>query len=109
MYKKLAIALMGLLAAGAASAATIEMKVHGLVCGFCAQGIEKSLRKHPATAEVTVSLESQLVAVTTRDGSDISDAELRKSIEEAGYELKTVTRTERKMSEIRDELKRSTN
>ena len=39
------------------------MKVYGLVCGFCAQGIEKTLRKNPATADVVVSLENKLVAV----------------------------------------------
>ena len=33
-------------------AATIEMNVNGLVCAFCAQGIEKQLRKFPATPEV---------------------------------------------------------
>jgi len=45
------------------SAATIEMTVNGLVCAFCAQGIEKKLKKFPATAEVVVNLEHRLVAV----------------------------------------------
>ena len=45
------------------------MKVYGLVCGFCAQGIEKTLRKNPATADVVVSLENKLVAIATRDGT----------------------------------------
>ena len=50
-------------AAASAGAATIEMSVNGLVCAFCAQGIEKKLRKLPATADVVVSLERRLVAV----------------------------------------------
>ena len=37
-----------LLASASARAATIEMAVNGLVCAFCAQGIEKQLRKFPA-------------------------------------------------------------
>ena len=49
-----------------ATADTIEMKVYGLVCGFCAQGIEKTLRKNPATEDVVVSLEDKLVAIATR-------------------------------------------
>ena len=39
-----------------ASAQTIEMDVNGLVCAFCAQGIEKSLKAFPATGAFFVSL-----------------------------------------------------
>ena len=38
-----------LLAAGVAQAKTIKMEVHGLVCAFCAQGIEKKLRSMAPT------------------------------------------------------------
>ena len=48
--------------------ATIEMTVNGLVCGFCAQGIEKTLRKNAATDDVFVSLENRLVAIATKAG-----------------------------------------
>ena len=53
-------------------ARTIEVEVNGLVCAFCAQGIEKTLRRLPATDDVFVSLEHRLVAIATRDGTDIS-------------------------------------
>lgn len=104
MKRSFVLAIALTLAAAAAQATTIEMKVFGMVCGFCAQGIEKSLRKHPATADVTVSLEHQLVAITTREGVDIPDADLRKTIEESGYDLKSITRTQRSMTEIRGQL-----
>jgi periplasmic mercuric ion binding protein len=104
MKRSLILAVALTLATATAQATTIEMKVFGMVCGFCAQGIEKSLRKYPATADVTVSLEHQLVAITTRDGTDIPDADLHKTIEEAGYDLKSVTRTQRSMNEIRGQL-----
>jgi copper chaperone CopZ len=95
--------LIGLLAltASLASAETIEMKVHGLVCGFCAQGVETMLRKLPATAEVLVSLEEKLVVVVTREGSSLSNAELTKAINDAGYDLKVIMRTQRTVDEIR--------
>lgn len=109
MKKLLLSATLLTLVSFSTHATTIEMKVYGMVCGFCAQGIEKNLRRYPATADVTVSLESQVVAVSTRDGADITDAELRKTIEEAGYELKSVARTQRTMSEIRGELARAKN
>jgi mercuric ion binding protein len=88
-----------------ASAGTIEMKVYGLVCGFCAQGIEKTLRKNPATADVVVSLENKLVAIGTKEGADISDAELTKSLTDAGYDVKKIERTQRSLVEIRESLK----
>src|SRR5690349_5653976 len=87
-----------------AQADTIEMKVHGMVCGFCAQGIEKALRKNPATADVVVNLENKLVAVSTHPDQDISDAELRKTITKAGYDVKNISRSQRTMAEIRGEF-----
>ena len=90
---------------GVAHAGTIEMKVYGLVCGFCAQGSEKTLRKNPATADVVVSLEDKLVAVATRDGADISDAELTRALTDSGYDVKGISRTQRSLEQIRAQLK----
>ena len=104
--KKLTIAAIACaLFSGVASAGTIEMKVYGLVCGFCAQGIEKTLRKNPATEDVVVSLENKLVAIGTRDGQDISDADLTTALTEAGYDVKAITRTQRPIAQIRASLK----
>jgi len=85
-------------------AATIEMHVNGLVCAFCAQGIEKKLRKFPATADVVVSLEQRLVAVALNDGQDIPDDELRKALTNAGYTVTTIQRTDTPMETIRSRL-----
>ena len=105
LKKLLGSMLVASLFAVSAQAGTIEMKVNGLVCGFCAQGIEKTLRKNPATADVVVSLENKLVAVATREGQDISDADITKALVDSGYDVKGITRTERKLDAIRAELK----
>jgi copper chaperone CopZ len=89
----------------AAYAGTIEMTVNGLVCGFCAQGIEKTLRKNPATAEVLVSLENRLVAIATKEGTDIADAELRKALTDAGYDVKAIERTDNSLAALRARIK----
>jgi copper chaperone CopZ len=107
MKKLLSFTFVALLANGAASAETIEMKVHGMVCGFCAQGIEKSLRKNPATSDVVVSLENKLVVVQTHDGQDFTDAALTKAIKDAGYDLKEITRSQRPMEEIRGQVRQA--
>ena len=101
--KKLTILVFALLSV-AVQADTIEMKVYGLVCGFCAQGIDKTLRKNPATADVLVSLEHKLVAISTREGQDIPDAELTKALTDSGYDVKGITRTNRSLDTIRAEI-----
>lgn len=90
-----------------ARAATIEMNVNGLVCAFCAQGIEKQLRKFPATADVVVSLEHKLVAIALKDGQDIPDADLRRALTNAGYSVKAIDRTETPISELRERIKQA--
>jgi copper chaperone CopZ len=100
--------ISALLAAAAGSGATtIEMTVNGLVCAFCAQGIEKKLKKLPATAEVLVNLEHRLVAVALKEGQDIPDAELRKALTDAGYTVKAILRFEVPIADVRERLKQA--
>ena len=103
--KSLFVIAIALVASAAAAAGTIELKVYGLVCSFCAQGIEKTLRKNAATEDVVVSLENQLVAIGTKAGQDIPDADLTKALTNAGYDVKAITRTGRTLPEIRASLK----
>ena len=104
MKKTITIVATLALMIGAAGADTIEMKVYGLVCAFCAQGIEKTLRKNPATEDVVVSLENRLVAISTKPGADIADAELKQALTDAGYDVKAIDRTKRSLAEIRASL-----
>ena len=73
-----------------ASARTIEVEVNGLVCAFCAQGIEKTLRRFPATDDVFVSLEHRLVAVSLKD---------------SGYDVVSIQRVDQPVAEIRQAAK----
>ena len=88
-----------------ASARTIEMDVNGLVCAFCAQGIEKSLKAFPATQAVFVSLEHRIVAVQLKNGADIDDAALRKALTDSGYTLVAVHRSDETLDAIRERVK----
>jgi mercuric ion binding protein len=78
-----------------------------LVCAFCAQGIEKKLKKFPAVSEIVVSLEHRLVAVALRDGQDISDDDLRKALKDAGYTVKSIARTDTPIALVRERLKQA--
>jgi copper chaperone CopZ len=98
---------LSLMSAGA-MAETIEMTVTGLVCAFCAQGIEKTLRKNPSVADVVVSLEDKLVAVEVVPGTNIPDQDLRSTLTDAGYDIKVINRTQTSVAKIRTRLKRPT-
>jgi copper chaperone CopZ len=98
-------AALAVLIVCSANAATIEMNVNGLVCAFCAQGIEKKLRKFPATADVLVSLEQRLVAVSLKENQDIPDEELRKALTNAGYTVTSIQRTDTPFEQVRARVK----
>lgn len=106
MYRSFLVALALLFASSGAVAGTIEMKVNGLVCAFCAQGIEKTLRKNPAVTDVVVSLQDRLVAIAVSPGKDIPDQDLRKALADSGYDVKAITRTQTSLGDIREHLKK---
>jgi cation transport ATPase len=53
---------------GVADADTIQATVNGMVCGFCATGIEKTFRAQPEVKAVDVDLENNLVTIQTKQG-----------------------------------------
>lgn len=84
-------------------ATTLDIEVHGLVCAFCAQGIEKKLRKEAATEDVYVSLEQHRVLVALKDGQDLADERLRELLEDAGYKLVDIQRREEPLAVLREQ------
>jgi copper chaperone CopZ len=104
MIKPLTMLLLLTFSAIHAQAETIEMKVNGLVCAFCAQGIEKTLRSHSETAGVLVDLDAGLVALTLKDDTKMSDATLRKDLTDSGYTVTEITRTNRSLVDIEKQL-----
>lgn len=75
-----------------AQAKPISVQVKGMVCGFCAQGIEKKFKALPEVEKVHVSLETKLVAVDTKEGKDITDDEIKKIVTDSGYEVVKIER-----------------
>jgi copper chaperone CopZ len=95
--------VMGLLVSTSVLANTsqsIEVKVNGLVCAFCAQGITKAFQSNDATDEVWVSLENQLVAIALKQDQDISDDEVTSTLTDAGYDVVSIERTDRTLAMI---------
>jgi copper chaperone CopZ len=77
---------------GSALAETIHTTVHGMVCAFCATGIEKTFRKQPEVAGVKVDLPKKLVTITTKPGKTLSDAKIKEVVSYSGYKLDNIVR-----------------
>lgn len=78
------------------AATTVKATVNGMVCAFCAQGIEKRLSKLPAAQSVFVDLKKRIVAVEAKDGQTLDNKAISHEITEAGYDvvkLETVTQS----------------
>ena len=104
--KTIRIALLAVIAATsfAAQAETISTKVNGMVCAFCAQGIEKKLRAHAATQDVYISLQNKIVAVALKPGQALADDALKQIITDAGYVVTAIDRNEETLDAIRSAL-----
>lgn len=70
-----------------AAAESAKATVNGMVCAFCAQGIEKRLSSLPATKAVFVDLRKKIVAVEAREGQSLDLPAIRHEITEAGYDV----------------------
>lgn len=84
------VVLAGL--SGSVLAETIHTTVNGMVCAFCATGIEKTFRKQPEVATVKVDLQTKLVSITTKPGKTLSDAKIKKVVTYSGYSMGKIVR-----------------
>ena len=73
-------------------AETITTTVHGMVCAFCATGIEKTFRKQPEVASVKVDLPAKTVTVRTRSGKTLDDARIKEIVTYSGYTMGKIAR-----------------
>jgi mercuric ion binding protein len=76
----------------AVSAETITTTVNGMVCAFCATGIEKTFRKQPEVATVHVDLPKKTVTITTKPGQTLPDAKIKQVVTYSGYTIGKIVR-----------------
>lgn len=99
------IIYLGVASVAQAEQKTIRIDVDGLVCAFCAQGIEKKMKAQAATDKVFVSLQKKIVAVALKEGQDISDEKIRSEITDAGYVVRGITRTDESFDAVKAKIK----
>lgn len=102
--KKIIAVIAFTLVAQNAFATTIRAEVKGMVCAFCAQGIEKKLKALNQTQDVFVDLKKRLVAVELKDQQTLATEDFTKIIQDAGYEVNKLEVVEQPISAIKAEL-----
>ena len=62
------------------------VQVHGLVCQFCASGIERLMGRESRIDTFDVSFDDSIVYVTFVEGETMNEQQLARIIRRAGYE-----------------------
>jgi copper chaperone CopZ len=94
LHSLLLSGLLVLLSPIALHAEEITITVKGMVCSFCAQGLKKTFSRNGSVSTVEVDLDKKIVSVTTKDGAILSDEELTKIVNDAGYDIAKIARSE---------------
>ena len=97
--------VLSCLAASSFAATSIKATVNGMVCAFCAQGIEKRLSKLPAAKTVFVDLKEKIVAVEAREGQTLDGQVIREEIKDAGYDVTKLETVEQSVADIKASTK----
>ncbi len=86
------------------AANTLKVTVNGMVCAFCAQGIEKRLAKMGATKEVFVDLKKKTVAVEAKEGQALDSKAITAEIVEAGYDVVKLEPVTQSVADLKAEM-----
>lgn len=104
MKKLIAIFTMTLFSASAWAVPSIKANVNGMVCAFCAKGIEKKLKALPQAQAVFVDLKQHIVVLELKDGQRVPLDDFKQIIEDAGYEATSAELVEKSAAQIRSEI-----
>lgn len=91
--------------AGAAAPTTLRLAVNGMVCSFCAQGIEARLKALPQTGALYISLKDKVVAVEPKAGQTLPLEKVKAEVVEAGYDVTAATFVPQTVAQIRAEAR----
>ena len=61
--------------------------VHGMVCAFCSNNLEKKLKKEEAIDQIKVELTNKKVSVIFKKGKSVEDKKLKEIITSSGFKV----------------------
>ncbi len=92
-------------AAGQTGPSAVKLTVNGMVCAFCAQGIETRVKKMPETADLYINLKQKVVAVQAKPGQSLSVDKLKAEVVEAGYEVTRAELMTQTVAQLREQMR----
>jgi copper chaperone CopZ len=77
-----------------------KVTMKGMVCSFCAQGIEKKMKALSETKDVYVDMKNRLVVVEVKEGLTLSQDVINKIIKDVGYAVQSIEVSEHPIEHI---------
>ena len=103
-FTQISFILLFILSGAANATQSLKAQVNGMVCAFCAQGIEKKLRALNQTKDVYVNLKNKVVAVELKEGQALSPDAFTALIKDAGYDVVAVETVDKSAQQIKAEI-----
>ena len=72
--------------------ASVRLKVDGMVCPFCAYGLEKRLKEIKSIDEVLIRVSDGLIQIRTKEDQELTDEALREAVKKSGFSLTEIER-----------------
>ena len=72
--------------------ATVRLKVNGMVCPFCAYGLEKRLQEITSIDAVLIRISDGLVQIRTKENQELTDEVLTDAVKKSGFSLIEIER-----------------
>ena len=63
----------------------VEVKIKGMVCSFCAQGLQKGIGRLEEVEKVEINLKKGYAKITVKKGETLPMDEVKEIIKDAGY------------------------
>lgn len=70
-----------------------RVKVNGMVCSFCAQGIKRNLSQIPGIADVSIDMQSKTIRFGTTSAFKGGKPAIQQAIRDAGYVVQSIDET----------------
>ncbi len=74
--------------------ASVRLKVDGMVCPFCAYGLQKRLEEIASIDAVLIRISDGLVQIRTKEDQELTDEALTDAVRKSGFSLREIERVE---------------
>ena len=72
--------------------ASVRLRVDGMVCPFCAYGLEKRLGEIASIDAVLIRISDGLVQIRTKENQELTDEVLEDAVKKSGFTLTEIKR-----------------